>query len=70
MHNFTPKRSSQFTIEKQVIGGFNDSTISYTTNLGMVRVSTYGRINGFTTNLVALLGVKNLTIPLATLSVI
>jgi hypothetical protein len=70
MHNFTPKRSSQFTIEKQVIGGFNDSTITYTTNLGMVRVSTYRRINGFTTNLVALLGVKNLTIPLATLSVI
>jgi hypothetical protein len=70
MHNFTPKRSSQFTIEKQVIGGFNDSTITYTTNLGMVRVSTYGRINGFTTNLVALLGVKNLAIPLATLLVI
>jgi hypothetical protein len=30
MHNFTPKRSSQFTIEKQVIGGLSDSTITYT----------------------------------------
>jgi hypothetical protein len=29
MHNFTRKRNSQFTIEKQVIIGFNDFTITY-----------------------------------------